>query len=214
MVGTVTIGAKDANAVAEAKRRISLILDPPTADVGEVYNGKVVNLTKFGAFVNILPGRDGLLHISKLSALADGKRVGAVEDVLTLGQAIEVRVDDIDQQGKVSLSLASEPPGEPAARGSRDSGGSREPRESRGPRESGGGSRGPRDSGGSSGPRDSGDEPRSSNGGASFASFEDSFEAELVAELGDLGPGSAGGGDGRPGGGDRDRRRSRPQRRR
>ena len=213
MVGTVTIGAKDANAVAEAKRRISLILDPPSADVGEVYNGKVVNLTKFGAFVNILPGRDGLLHISKLSALADGKRVGAVEDVLTLGQAIEVRVDDIDQQGKVSLSLASEPPGEPAAGGSRDSGGSREPRESRGPRESGG-SRGPRDSVGSSGPRDSGDEPRSSNGGASFASFEDSFEAELVAELGDLGPGSAGGGDGRPGGGDRDRRRSRPQRRR
>ena len=206
MIGTVTIGAKDANAVAEAKRRISLILDPPSADVGEVYNGKVVNLTKFGAFVNILPGRDGLLHISKLSALADGKRVGAVEDVLTLGQAIEVRVDDIDQQGKVSLSLASEPPGEPATRGSRDGGGSRE----REPRES----RGPRDSGGPRGPRDTGDEPRSSNGGASFASFEDSFEAELVAELGDLGPGSAGGGDGRPGGGDRDRRRSRPQRRR
>ena len=212
-VGTVTIGAKERSVVDEARRRISLILDPPSADVGEVYNGKVVNLTKFGAFVNILPGRDGLLHISKLSALADGKRVGAVEDVLTLGQAIEVRVDDIDQQGKVSLSLASEPPGEPAAGGSRDSGGSREPRESRGPRESGG-SRGPRDSVGSSGPRDSGDEPRSSNGGASFASFEDSFEAELVAELGDLGPGSAGGGDGRPGGGDRDRRRSRPQRRR
>ncbi len=113
MVGTVTIGAKDGNAVAEAKRRIELILDPPTADVGAIYNGKVVNLTKFGAFVNVLPGRDGLLHISKLSSLAGGKRVGAVEDVLTLGQAIEVRVDDIDQQGKVSLSLASVPAGEP-----------------------------------------------------------------------------------------------------
>ena len=110
MVGTVTIGAKDAGAVAEAKRRISLILDPPSAEIGEVYSGKVVNLTKFGAFVNVLPGRDGLLHISKLSPLAGGRRVGAVEDVLTLGQPIEVRVDDIDQQGKVSLSLASVPP--------------------------------------------------------------------------------------------------------
>jgi polyribonucleotide nucleotidyltransferase len=183
MVGTVTIGAKDGNAVAEAKRRISLILDPPTADVGEVYNGKVVNLTKFGAFVNVLPGRDGLLHISKLSSLAGGKRVGAVEDVLTLGQAIEVRVDDIDQQGKVSLSLASAPPGEapspPPERPRRDA------------------------------PRD---EPTSSNGGTSFASFEDAFEAELVADLGDLGPGSPGG-EGRPGA-DRDRRRSRPPRRR
>ena len=109
MVGTVTIGAKDGNAVEEARRRISLILDPPTADVGAVYQGRVVNVTKFGAFVNVLPGRDGLLHISKLSPLAGGKRVGQVEDVLTLGQAIEVRVDDIDPQGKVSLSLANAP---------------------------------------------------------------------------------------------------------
>ena len=111
MVGTVTIGAKDGNAVEEARRRISLILDPPTADVGAVYAGKVVNITKFGAFVNVLPGRDGLLHISKLSSLAGGKRINNVEDVLTLGQPIEVRVDDIDPQGKVSLSLASVPEG-------------------------------------------------------------------------------------------------------
>jgi polyribonucleotide nucleotidyltransferase len=209
MIGTVTIGAKDANAVAEAKRRISLILDPPTADVGEVYNGRVVNLTKFGAFVNVLPGRDGLLHISKLSPLADGKRVGAVEDVLTLGQAIEVRVDDIDQQGKVSLSLASEPPGEQGSRdagGSRGSGGSRPERSERPER-----AERPDRSRRQDGPHD---EPSSTNGGASFAAFEDAFEAELVADLGDLGPGSAGGGDGRPGG-DRDRQRSRrPQRRR
>ena len=108
MVGTVTIGAKDGTAVTEARRRIEMILDPPTADVGAVYAGRVVNLTKFGAFVNILPGRDGLLHISKLSALAGGKRVNQVEDVLTLGQPLEVRVDDIDPQGKVSLSLAGE----------------------------------------------------------------------------------------------------------
>ena len=87
MVGTVTIGAKDGNAVEEARRRISLILDPPTAEVGAVYAGRVVNITKFGAFVNVLPGRDGLLHISKLSSLAGGKRINNVEDVLVLGPA-------------------------------------------------------------------------------------------------------------------------------
>ena len=106
VVGTVTIGAKDGTAVEEARRRIELILDPPTAEVGATYDGKVVNITKFGAFVNILPGRDGLLHISKLSPLAGGKRINNVEDVLTLGQPVEVGVDDIDPQGKVSLSLA------------------------------------------------------------------------------------------------------------
>ncbi len=108
MVGTVTIGARDGSAVQEARRRIEMILNPPSADVGATYEGRVVNLTKFGAFVNILPGRDGLLHISKLSSLNGGRRVNQVEDVLTLGQQVEVRVDDIDPQGKVSLSLASE----------------------------------------------------------------------------------------------------------
>jgi len=177
MVGTVTIGAKDARAVAEAQRRISLILDPPTAEVGAIYSGKVVNLTKFGAFVNVLPGRDGLLHISKLSPLAGGRRVAAVEDVLSLGQSIEVRVDDIDQQGKVSLSLADAPASD----------------EGHGPEEP------------------VAHEGQPGNGSSNFASFEDAFEAELVAELGDLGPGSAArsAGDGRTG----ERRRSRPRRR-
>ena len=107
MVGTVTIGAKDGTAVEEARRRIATILDPPLAEVGATYQGKVVNITKFGAFVNILPGRDGLLHISKIG---QGKRVERVEDVLELGQPVEVRVDDIDPQGKVSLSMAGEAP--------------------------------------------------------------------------------------------------------
>ena len=66
VVGTVSIGSKDGSQVEEARRRIELILDPPTAEIGAVYPGRVVNITKFGAFVNILPGRDGLLHISKL----------------------------------------------------------------------------------------------------------------------------------------------------
>ena len=106
MVGTVSIGSPDSGSVAEAERQIRLILNPPTAEVGQVYPGRVVNITKFGAFVNILPGRDGLLHISKLGA---GKRIDKVEDVLELGQEIEVRVDDIDPNGKVSLSPASAP---------------------------------------------------------------------------------------------------------
>ena len=68
VVGTVTIGSKDGAAVAEARRQIEQILDPPRANVGEDYHGKVVNITKFGAFVNILPGRDGLLHVSRMSS--------------------------------------------------------------------------------------------------------------------------------------------------
>jgi len=184
MVGTVTIGAKDSNAVEEARRRISLILDPPTAEVGATYQGKVVNLTKFGAFVNVLPGRDGLLHISKLSSLAGGGRVNQVEDVLTLGQGIEVRVDDIDPQGKVSLSLAGAP--EPTR------GADRPP------------------SGGGNG-RDATSQAPARPSGA--VSFEDAFDAELVAEVGDLGPSAPGGapaGNARDGG---DGRRRRPRRR-
>ena len=91
----------------EAKAAILAIVDPPKAELGKVYNGRVVNITKFGAFVNILPGRDGLVHISKLGR---GKRINAVEDVLSLGQEIEVRVDEIDDKGKVSLSPVGDGP--------------------------------------------------------------------------------------------------------
>ena len=198
MVGTVTIGAKDGSAVEEARRRISLILDPPTADVGGVYTGKVVNITKFGAFVNILPGRDGLLHISKLSPLAGGKRVAQAEDVVTLGQSLEVRVDDIDPQGKVSLSLVAA-----GADGADGAGGADRNAD-----------------GGAGGAGGAGDGGRGA-AGPGQVSFEDAFEAELVAELGDLGPGAAAGGpayggDGGEGGGhgaDRRGGRRRPRRR-
>ncbi|MEZ5225972.1 MAG: polyribonucleotide nucleotidyltransferase [Acidimicrobiales bacterium] len=105
MVGTVSISSSDSGVVAEAERQIRLILDPPTAEVGATYQGRVVNITKFGAFVNILPGRDGLLHISKIGG---GKRIDKVEDVLELGQPVEVVVEDIDPNGKVSLAMAGE----------------------------------------------------------------------------------------------------------
>ena len=205
LFGIVTIGAKDGGAVSEAKRRIFLIVDPPEAEVGAIYPGKVVNITKFGAFVNILPGRDGLLHISKVGG---GKRVDRVEDVLSLGQDLEVKVDDIDPQGKVSLSLAGDAPpstGNGSAAGSAGSGGGSA---------SSGGSR-------TAGPARS-SERSSSTAAAPVASFEAAFEAELVNDLGDLGPGPAatsGGGDrgerGSHRGGDRggDRGPRRPRRR-
>ncbi|MFM7756868.1 MAG: polyribonucleotide nucleotidyltransferase, partial [Actinomycetota bacterium] len=105
VVGIVTIGAVEGWRMEDAKARILAIVDPPKAEMGKVYTGRVVSITKFGAFVNILPGRDGLVHISKLGG---GKRINNVEDVLTLGQEIEVRVDDIDDKGKVSLSPVGE----------------------------------------------------------------------------------------------------------
>ena len=101
-VGVVAIAAVDRAVVEEAERQIRLIVNPPTANVGEVYDGRVVNITKFGAFVNILPGTDGLLHISKIGG---GKRIDKVEDVLSLGDVVPVKVDDIDPNGKLSLSL-------------------------------------------------------------------------------------------------------------
>ena len=107
VVGTVSVSSADSTVVAEAERQIRLILDPPTAEVGATYPGRVVNITKFGAFINILPGRDGLLHISKIGG---GKRIDKVEDVLELGQAIDVVVEDIDPNGKVSLGLGGDAP--------------------------------------------------------------------------------------------------------
>ena len=177
MVGTVSIGATDLGAVAEAERQIRLILNPPTAEVGQVYPGRVVNITKFGAFVNILPGRDGLVHISKMGG---GKRIEKVEDVLELGQEIDVKVDDVDPNGKVSLTPVT--PLVPGGGSGGSSAGS-----------SGGGG------GGESAPAAA----PASDSGRESVSFEDSFDAEIREEFGDLGPGAdrgAGGGGGGRGG--------------
>jgi len=72
-------------------------------EVGERYLGTVVKTTNFGAFISLLPGKDGLLHISKLRPLAGGKRVEAVEDVLSVGQKLQVEIAEIDDRGKLSL---------------------------------------------------------------------------------------------------------------
>jgi polyribonucleotide nucleotidyltransferase len=173
-VGIVSIGSKESARVDEARRRIMLILDPPTAELGAVYKGRVVNVTKFGAFVNILPGRDGLLHISKLGR---GKRVDRVEDVLNLGDEVEVRVDDIDQNGKLSLSFADTEPPAPGGDGPRG-GGSHADDAGRGERTERGGS----------------------GGGVETVSFSDEWDAQAASEFGDLGPEPATSGGGRDGG--------------
>ena len=99
--GIVRIASNDGSALASAKEKVRQIAFPPEVELGEEYDGKVVNITKFGAFVNILPGRDGLLHISRLDG---SKRVERVEDYLKDGQELKVRVREIDR-GKVSLEL-------------------------------------------------------------------------------------------------------------
>ncbi len=199
VAGRVSIGSKDGVAVEEAKRRIELILDPPTAELGAEYTGKVVNITKFGAFVNILPGRDGLLHISKLGG---GKRIDRVEDVLNLGDEVTVRVDDIDNAGKLSLSLAGDdvPRAEPDAHGEAPAGEPR--RSSERPTDRIG------DRGGDRGGARAGDrESRRGNGDArpdstrDAASFEERWEAEAREQFGDLGPAETGRGGGSGGGG-------------
>jgi polyribonucleotide nucleotidyltransferase len=203
VVGTVSIGSKESTAVEEARRRIELILDPPTAELGVVYNGKVVNITKFGAFVNVLPGRDGLLHISKIGG---GKRIDRVEDVLNLGDEVEVRVDDIDNSGKLSLSLVGgeDSEGSPTAASDRpsrgDGNGDRGARESRPPRD--------RDRDRSGGGDRDRSPARESSSAASAPSFEDAWEEQAKEEFGDLGPAeatrsSSGGGGGGGGGGSR-----------
>src|SRR5215211_7761420 len=166
-VGTVTIGSKESSAVAEARRRIELILDPPTADLGGVYTGKVVNVTKFGAFVNVLPGKDGLLHISKVGR---GKRIDRVEDVLNLGDEVTVRVDDIDNSGKLSLSLAGDGPegGDAPSAGGEDRGGESRGNGDRAPRE--------RSVSGGSGAGEAGGDTQ-----VEVASFDDAWDSQARA---------------------------------
>jgi polyribonucleotide nucleotidyltransferase len=101
--GTIYIGATNGEAAEAARAAVNAIANPTMPEVGERYLGTVVKTTNFGAFVSLLPGKDGLLHISKLRALAGGKRVDAVEDVLSVGQKVQVKIAEIDDRGKLSL---------------------------------------------------------------------------------------------------------------
>jgi len=117
--GTIYIGATNGEAAEAARSAINAIANPTMPEVGERYLGTVVKTTNFGAFVSLLPGKDGLLHISKLRSLAGGKRVDAVEDVVSVGQKIQVQIAEIDDRGKLSLAPVVEE-SEGSAEGSSD----------------------------------------------------------------------------------------------
>ncbi|ORA15838.1 polyribonucleotide nucleotidyltransferase [Mycobacterium asiaticum DSM 44297] len=103
--GTVFVGATDGPSAQAAIDRINAIANPQLPTVGERFLGTVVKTTDFGAFVSLLPGRDGLVHISKLGK---GKRIAKVEDVVNVGDKLRVEIADIDKRGKISLVLVEE----------------------------------------------------------------------------------------------------------
>ncbi|MBC2660896.1 polyribonucleotide nucleotidyltransferase [Novosphingobium flavum] len=158
--GLIKISSSDLSQIEAAKNWILGIVEE--AEVGKVYKGKVVNIVDFGAFVNFMGGKDGLVHVSEMK----NERVEKPTDVVKEGQEVFVKVLEIDQRGKVRLSMRvvdqetgealedTRPPREPREpRGDRgDRGDRRGPRGDRGPRRDGGGDRGPR--------RDGGDRPR------------------------------------------------------
>ena len=102
--GTVLIGATDGASAEAARSAVNAIANPQVPEIGERYLGTVVKLTTFGGFVSLTPGKDGLLHISELRKLNEGKRVDDVEDVLGVGQKVQVEITKIDDRGKLSLS--------------------------------------------------------------------------------------------------------------
>nr|BFE42163.1 polyribonucleotide nucleotidyltransferase [Pseudarthrobacter oxydans] len=102
--GTVYIGATNGPSAEAARSAINAIANPQVPEIGERYLGTVVKTTTFGAFVSLTPGKDGLLHISELRKLANGKRVDNVEDVVSVGQKVQVEITKIDDRGKLSLA--------------------------------------------------------------------------------------------------------------
>jgi polyribonucleotide nucleotidyltransferase len=107
--GTVFVGASNGEAAQAAIDKINAIANPQLPKTGERFLGTVVKTTDFGAFVSLLPGRDGLVHISKLGR---GKRIAKVEDVVNLGDKLRVEIADIDKRGKISLVLVDEDAGQ------------------------------------------------------------------------------------------------------
>ena len=101
--GTVYIGATDGPSAEAARAAINAIANPHMPEIGERFVGTVVKTTTFGAFISLSPGKDGLLHISQIRKLVGGKRVENVEDVLKIGQKVQVEIGEIDPRGKLSL---------------------------------------------------------------------------------------------------------------
>ena len=117
--GTVYIGATDGPSAEAARAAVNAIANPHVPEIGERFLGTVVKLATFGAFVSLVPGKDGLLHISELRKISGGKRVENVEDVLEVGQKLQVEITKIDDRGKLSLAPVVE--GEEGAAATSDS---------------------------------------------------------------------------------------------
>ncbi|MGV1003710.1 MAG: polyribonucleotide nucleotidyltransferase [Candidatus Nanopelagicales bacterium] len=121
--GTIYIGAVSGEAAEAARAAINSIANPHLPEIGERYLGTVVKTTTFGAFVSLLPGKDGLLHVTELKKLAPGKkRIDNVEEVAQVGQKLLVEIKEIDQRGKLSLALVLEGGADGAAAGGNGSG--------------------------------------------------------------------------------------------
>ncbi|MBU2662256.1 polyribonucleotide nucleotidyltransferase [Actinoplanes bogorensis] len=134
--GTIYVGATNGPSAEAAVERINAIANPTLPKVGDKFLGTVVKTAAFGAFISLLPGRDGLLHISKVG---DGKRVEKVEDFLNVGDKVEVSIADIDARGKIYLDKVRPEGAEAPAPAEGASEGGRPPREPRGDRGEGGG---------------------------------------------------------------------------
>ncbi len=101
--GTIYIGALEGSQAEAAKAMIDAIANPHIPSVGERFNGTVVKLATFGAFISLVPGKDGLLHVSQIRKMHGGKRIENLEEVMKVGDTIEVEIGEIDPKGKFSL---------------------------------------------------------------------------------------------------------------
>jgi polyribonucleotide nucleotidyltransferase len=153
--GTIYIGATDGPSAEAARTAINAIANPHIPEVGERFLGTVVKTTTFGAFVSLLPGKDGLLHITQIRKLHGGARIENVDDVIKVGDKIQVEIREVDDRGKLSLVPVEVVEREAAAGGAEDRGdghrGDRDRHRDRGDRD------GPRDRGDRDGHRGDGD---------------------------------------------------------
>jgi polyribonucleotide nucleotidyltransferase len=157
--GTIYVGATDGPSAEAARAAINAIANPHMPEVGERFLGTVVKTTTFGAFVSLLPGKDGLLHITQIRKLHGGRRIENIDDVMHIGDKIQVEIREVDDRGKLSLVpvevVEREAAGEDLSGGDSRSDRPREPRE---PRDRGDRDRGYR------GDRDRGDQDRDRGG--------------------------------------------------
>src|SRR5580658_9786792 len=142
--GTIYVGATDGPSAEAARQAVNAIANPHIPEVGERFLGTVVKTTTFGAFISLLPGKDGLLHITQIRKLHGGRRIENIDDVVHIGDKIQVEIREVDDRGK--LSLVPVEVVEREAAGEDLSGG-----ESRGERSGGSRDRGPSDHGGDRG---------------------------------------------------------------